>query len=242
MSKPNTMSNWHIKTVLFDFMGTCLDWHTSIIAALPQSLSEDEKSQLAIEWRHAYFDANTVRLHEGKDPEDIDITHRRVLDELLERFPHLRSQFPPEAKESAVKGWHHQRAWPEVADAIQKIKDQGREVFVHANGTTRLQLDICRSSGLSFDMLFSSELVGYYKPDHRNYRRVLELIKRRPEECVTVAAHNDDLRGAKAVGMRTIYIHRWTDDVSWDQELIKRENDVYLNDMNNLAEVILKLE
>lgn len=242
MSAPDMKSDRRIKTVLFDFMGTCLDWHTSIISVLPSGLSGDEKSQLAIEWRHTYFDVNNARIREGKDPEDIDTTHRRVLDTLLDKYPHIRSHFTPEMKETAVKRWHIQRAWPEVASAIRQIKEHGYEVLVHANGTTRLQLDICRSSGLSFDMLFSSELIGFYKPDPRNYRKTLQLIKRHPAECVTVAAHNDDLRGAKAVGMKTIYIHRWTDDVSWDQELIKKENDMYLNDMHNLLSAILQLE
>lgn len=45
-----------IKAVLFDFMGTCLDWHTSIVAALPASIPEDQRSQFALEWRQAYFD------------------------------------------------------------------------------------------------------------------------------------------------------------------------------------------
>ncbi len=38
----------------------------------------------------------------------------------------------------------------------------GRSVVL-ANGTTRLQIDIVRSSGLAFDMLFSSELLGVTK-------------------------------------------------------------------------------
>lgn len=45
-----------IKAVLFDFMGTCLDWHSSIVAALPASLSEEQRSEFALEWRQTYFD------------------------------------------------------------------------------------------------------------------------------------------------------------------------------------------
>jgi 2-haloalkanoic acid dehalogenase type II len=233
--------NGPIKAVLFDFMGTCLDWHSSITAVLPSTLHQDARSNFALEWRQAYFDANVLRQNAGKPPEDIDITHRRVLNEVLEKHPDIKSLFTDEVKDRLVKVWHAQKAWPEVNDAIQELKERGWEVFVHANGTTRLQLDIVRSSGLNFDMLFSSELLGCYKPAPENYLKVLDLLKLRPEQCVTVAAHAYDLRGAKAVGMKTVYVYRWTDDVLEDQEIIKGENDAYLNDMKELADTIAKL-
>ena len=90
-------------------------------------------------------------------------------------------------------------------------------------------------------MLLSSELLGCYKPAPENYRKALNLLKLRPEECVTVAAHTSDLRGAKAVGMKTVYVRRWTDDINEDQEEIRRENDAYLESMQDLDEAISKL-
>lgn len=82
---------------------------------------------------------------------------------------------------------------------------------MHANGTTRLQLNLVRSSSFEFDVLFSIELLCWYKPAPDNYHKALELLKLRPEECVTVAAHAYDLRGAKAVGIKTAYVRRWTE-------------------------------
>lgn len=144
-------------------------------------------------------------------------------------------------KEGVVKAWHSMPAWPDVKPAISRLKELGYEIFVHANGTTRLQLDLCRSSGLSFDMLFSSELLGVYKPARENYEKVLRLLKLTGEECVLVAAHAYDTRGAKAVGMRTVYVHRWTDDIEEDMEIVKKENDVFLESMEGLGDVIGKL-
>ncbi|KAJ7604084.1 hypothetical protein FB45DRAFT_1044208 [Roridomyces roridus] len=54
-----------IKAILFDFMGTCLDWHSSIVSALPASLSDDSRSRFALEWRQTYFDYNAARLAAG---------------------------------------------------------------------------------------------------------------------------------------------------------------------------------
>jgi 2-haloalkanoic acid dehalogenase type II len=232
------MANPKIKVVFFDFMGTCLDWHSGAIRALPQSIPESMRSKLALEWRHDYFDSNAARLAAGQPPEDIDITLRSVLDALLEKHPEHKPLFDEPVKQRCVAAWHSMPAWPEVARAVEQLKAAGLEVFVFANGTTRLQLDLCRSSGLSFHMLFSSQLLGVYKPAPESYQKAVELVQARPDECAMVAAHAYDTRGAKKAGMHTVYIHRWTDDINEDMGAIRADHDFFLEDMNNLVEVI----
>jgi FMN phosphatase YigB (HAD superfamily) len=58
-----------IKAVLFDFMGTCLDWHSSIVSALPSQLPESTRSEFALEWRQTYFEYNDSRREKGEKPE-----------------------------------------------------------------------------------------------------------------------------------------------------------------------------
>jgi 2-haloacid dehalogenase len=55
---------------------------------------------------------------------------------------------------------------------------------------------------------------------------------------VLVAAHAYDLRGAQKCGLRTVYVHRWTDDIDEDMEVVKSEFDVFLENMNDLAGAI----
>lgn len=236
------MSQPKIKAVFFDFMGTCLDWHSSVVKALPSAIPEEEKSKLALEWRKRYFIENSQRHQQGLAPEDIDITLARVLDAVLPDFPSSNTAITPHEKTQIIKAWHSQPAWPEVRKAIQSIReDLGLEVFVHANGTTRLQLDLTRSSGLDFNMLFSSQLLGIYKPSPIAYQKALEFVKLQPEEVVLVAAHAYDLRGAQSVGIRTIYIHRWTDDIDEDMDKVKTEFDEFLENMEELPSVISKM-
>lgn len=228
-----------IKAVFFDFMGTCLDWHTSACASFPPTISNDDASKLALEWRRQYFIENTERFYQGLEPEDIDITLSRVLDRVLEQTPKLKTYIEPHDKRQMIAAWHCQSAWPEVPEAIRSVReDLGVEVFVHANGTTRLQLDLTRSSGLSFNMLFSSQLLGVYKPSPEAYKKALQFVKLQPEEVVLVAAHAYDLRGAQSVGMKTIYVHRWTDDIDENMDEVKKEFDVFLEDMKGLPSTI----
>ena len=87
---------------------------------------------------------------------------------------------------AAVNAWHSMRAWPDVAVALKRLRTK-YQVFVLANGTTKLQLDLMRSSGLEFDMLFSSQLLGLTKPDRRVYEKAVELVgggELKGEECV----------------------------------------------------------
>lgn len=239
-----------VKAVFFDFMGTCLDWHGSISQALPTTFPRTSASSFALQWRRAYFLSNQARLAAGSAPEDIDATLARTLAALVEReFPDHAALFADDAvRTRLIRSWHTQRAWPDVADALARLtaaRDPGPlELFVHGNGTTRLQLDLVRASGLGahFAMLFSSELLGVYKPDRRAYERALELVRVRPEEVVMVAAHAFDLRGAKEVGIKTVYIRRWTDDIDEDMENVSSEVDVFLENMDTLHETIAKFQ
>ncbi|KAI0195935.1 HAD-like protein [Astrocystis sublimbata] len=267
-----------IKAVFFDFMGTCLDWHSTVVRALPRDIPEAARSRLALAWREDFFSELHARSRLGLAPEDIDVTHRRTLLRSI-RDPHnafhehrhhffkgsngiataatvettTEALFPdgaePEwpAVEEAVRSWHHMTAWDDVLPALRALKEEpGLELFVLANGTTRLQLDLVRSSGLAacFDMLFSSELLGVYKPSPAAYNRALALVGVRPDQAVMVAAHAYDLRAAKALGLHTVYVYRWTDDTTEDMGQVRRENENFLDSggMTGLVDVIRATE
>jgi 2-haloalkanoic acid dehalogenase type II len=222
-------------------MGTCLDWHSSITPVLRKALDQaanakdfiqptnKEASNLALDWRQGFFNEIHARFEAGDPPEDIDTTHKRVLQRLLsepkwERYVNM----PDSAIDTCVAAWHRQQAWPDVLAALPELKREC-DVVVLANGTTRLQLDITKSSGLSFDILFSSELLDMTKPDPAIYARAMQLLRRQPSECIMVAAHAYDLRAAKRVGMRTAYLQRWTEDLHEDMAVVKSENDFFID-------------
>jgi 2-haloalkanoic acid dehalogenase type II len=241
-----TMPQSKLRAVLFDFMGTCLDWHSGALTTLPQSIPESTRSSLALQWRQAYFDINADRLSANLPIQDFDITLADALSKTLdEKYPQYKELFGHDDVRKCVAKWHAMPAWPDVKAAIEGLKAAGYEVFVFANGTTRLQLDLCASSGLSFNMLFSSQLLGSLKPGPDSYARVLELIKYGAEEVVQVAAHIEDLRGAVRAGMKTIYVDRWTDDITVEKEKVRKakEVDVWLDDgMAKLVETVKGLD
>ena len=64
------------------------------------------------------------------------------------------------------------------------------------------------AAGLRWHTALSTEAVRSYKPDPAVYRMAIECADRPPERMLMVAAHAWDLRGARAAGMRTAYLHR----------------------------------
>lgn len=218
-----------VKAVFFDFMGTCLDWHSNIVKALPDRIPQASRVDLSLAWRQAFFDDIHDRFEKGLPPEDIDSTHARLLARLLaddSRFSAIKLDETEQA--ALVRAWHHMSAWPDVPEALQRLKSR-YEVCVLANGTTRLQLDLARSSGLTFDLLLSSQVLGCTKPDPGMYVQALDLFGLKPEQSVMVAAHAYDLRAAKAVGMRTIYIQRTTEDLQESMDSVMAEVDSFVD-------------
>lgn len=66
-----------------------------------------------------------------------------------------------------------------------------------------------------------ANLARLHKPAPESLKIALRLPKLRPAECVMVAAHANDVRGAKAAGMKTVYVERWTDDIRQNPEEVQ---------------------
>ncbi|GAD96288.1 hypothetical protein SCHCODRAFT_102954 [Paecilomyces variotii No. 5] len=245
---PISLAPGTAEALIFDLMGTCCDWKSGIVSTLAQTsslqaLSDTDRSRLANDWRSGFFGEIHARFESGAPPEDIDVTHRRVLDRILaQRGLDTTTE---EERRILVQRWHEQLAWPDAIDAIQRLKEKYM-VVVLANGTTRLQLDIVKSSRIPFHTLFSSQLLQLTKPDPAIYHKALELLQIPPEKSIMVAAHAYDLRAAKKVGMNTVYIKRDTEDLNEDMDQVRSEVDVFFEGsagdrgpMEKLADLLL---
>ncbi|KAF2501928.1 haloacid dehalogenase [Lophium mytilinum] len=223
-------------------MGTCCDWLSSLLpllSSLPSHPSLQPSNtalpELAAAWRAGFFAEIHYRFEHKLPAEDIDVTHRRVLDRLLAERSVGLDAWDDEVRQRLVSGWHDQKGWPDAAPALEKLRKKFF-VVVLANGTTKLQLDIAKSSGLPFHMLFSSELLGFTKPDPEIYRKALRLMGVEPQNAMMVAAHAYDLRAAKTVGFKTAYIYRSTEDVDEDMQAVQNDVDVFLDGRNGTLE------
>ncbi|KAJ6610502.1 HAD-like domain-containing protein [Mycena sp. CBHHK59/15] len=167
--------------VIFDLMGTCTDWKSSILSALRrQPPINIDLPSLADAWRAGFFKEIHRRFVLSEPAEDIDVTHRRVLDSLLEDAGVGYKVWDNKIRRGLVHSWHIQTAWPDAIAGIEMLK-KNYFVVVLANGTTRLQLDVVKSSGLPFHSLLSSQLLNLTKPDPKIYLKAVQLLVSLPD-------------------------------------------------------------
>lgn len=106
--------------------------------------------------------------------------------------------------------WHSEDETP-YADAqstLTSLSQKGYKLGIIANqklGTAeRLEAWGLRQY---FDLIVASAEIGYAKPDLRIFEKALELAGCTAQECVMVGDRLDnDMRPAKAIGMRTVWI------------------------------------
>ena len=102
------------KAMVFDLMGTCVDWYSSILPALQNAppipaLPTESLPQLAIDWRAGFFKETSNRKEASQPVEDIDVTHRRVLNWLLLGRGVTPKQWDDGVRNKLVAAWHDQR-------------------------------------------------------------------------------------------------------------------------------------
>jgi 2-haloacid dehalogenase len=78
----------------------------------------------------------------------------------------------------------------------------------------------------------------HYKPDPETYLVTADLLGLRPEQCMMVAAHNNDLKAASALGLRTAFVRRPAEYGPGQSTNLKPERawDVVAEDFVELAQ------
>jgi len=227
-----------VKALVFDVFGTVVDWRGSLIAEgrrLGRAKRIDvDWAAFADAWRAGYRPAmDRVRSGAlGWTP--IDALHRAILDELLERFA-IRGLSEAEI-DHLNRVWHRLKPWPDARAGLRRLK---RDVIVAtlSNGNVALLTNMAKFAGLPWDCILSAELFHHYKPDPETYLGAARLLGCAPQEVMMVAAHKDDLRAARACGLRTGFVVRPLErgpGVRVDRRA-EKDFDINARDFNDLA-------
>ena len=193
------------KVLAFDVFGTVVDWHGSIareVDAMKLGVSGDE---FALAWRAGYRPAMARVMAGELGWTLIDDLHRIILDELLARF-HITG-LDEAGKKHLNKVWHRLDPWPDSEPGLARLKTRFM-ICTLSNGNIGLLADLAKHGGLPWDCILSAEVFRAYKPDPATYLGVARVFDVVPRDVMLVAAHHDDLAGARACGLRTAYIER----------------------------------
>ncbi|KAF8186227.1 HAD-like domain-containing protein, partial [Pholiota molesta] len=163
-----------------------------------------------------------------------------ILDALLSQsqYAHLGSAWDEKTRQHLNLVWHRLNGWPDVVASLHALKKQ-TIITALSNGNMRLLVDMAKHAGLPWDAVFSTELFNTFKPHPKAYTETMRHLALPPENCVMVASHLFDLRGAAGQGMRTVYIRRPREDAVPAEEVRAKaeggEVDYVLDSFEGLA-------
>ncbi len=198
-----------ISALTFDVFGTVVDWRSSIIRegeifAKSYGLHVDW-AKFADAWRGLY-QPGMDEVRSGRRPwTRLDDLHRESLVRLLRDFG-ITSLSPAEI-DHLNRAWHRLDPWPDAVAGLTRLKRR----FVLAtlsNGNIALMVNMAKRAGLPWDMVLGAEVARAYKPQPEAYLRRADCLGLRPEQCLMVAAHPNDLAAAASCGLRTAYVPR----------------------------------
>ncbi len=228
-----------IKALTFDVFGTVVDWRTSIAregAALARArgITNVDWVEFADAWRALYQPAMS-RVRNGERPwVRLDVLHRESLDTLLDRFG-VKGLSEDEV-DHLNRAWHRLDPWPDAVEGLTRLKRR----FILAtlsNGNVALIVNMAKHAGLPWDAVLGAEPTRHYKPQPETYLLSAEVLGLRPEQCLMVAAHNNDLVAASRCGFHTAFVARPTEYGPAQRTDLRAEHDfdVVARDFVDLA-------
>ena len=103
--------------------------------------------------------------------------------------------------------WHRLDAWPEVPEALARLKRKFMLAPV-SNGNISLMVALARRNHFPWDAILGAEIAGDYKRKTQVYLASCAALDLKPEQCMMVAAHSNDLEAAAKLGLRTAHTAR----------------------------------
>ena len=199
-----------IKACLFDVFGTVVDWRTSVTRELEEfarsrSIAGVDWLEFGVEWR-ALYQPSMEEVRSGRRPWTIlDVLHRESLVKLLER--HAIQDLSAADVDHMSRAWHRLDPWPDVREGLALLK-KSRIIAPCSNGNIALMVNMARRAGLPWDCILGAETARAYKPQPEAYLASCRQLGLPPGAVMMVAAHNNDLKAAKANGLATAFVAR----------------------------------
>jgi putative hydrolase of the HAD superfamily len=110
--------------------------------------------------------------------------------------------------EGAWSHAHHFELYDDALPALAELRQHGLRIGLLSNSARDLDAFVSHHA-LTADAVLTSVLHGKTKPHETIFRRMLELLDVEPGEAVMVGdTLEDDIEGARAVGMQALLVDR----------------------------------
>lgn len=201
-----------VKALTFDVFGTVVDWRSSIIRECEafgksRGLAEDWAA-FADRWRAMYQPAMEEVRSGKRGWTKLDDLHRESLGKLVIEFG-IKGVLAGEL-DDLNRAWHRLDPWPDAVPGLTRLKRK-YVLATLSNGNVALMVNMAKRAGLPWDAILGAEVTRHYKPQPACYLGTAAMLGLKPQECALVAAHNNDLSAARALGFKTVFVPRPTE-------------------------------
>jgi len=195
------------KVLTFDCYGTLIDWETGILNALRPLLTRG-----AAERSRDEILASFARHESAQEAETPDMIYSELLGQVHRR---LAEEWGIAASETAHRAFGGSvGSWPAFADSAASLAYLGQfyRLVILSNVDRKSFAQSRKRLGVAFDAVYTAEDIGSYKPDLRNFRSMIDALKRsgHAERDILHIAQSlfHDHAPANTVGLRSVWIDR----------------------------------
>ena len=218
--------------IAFDLWDTLLDREATLVPALDALLDDHDsdydpeillRRYLAMHFRDSMIDS----LIPGPHTPFKEISRRA----LAYRLDQLGLDVPDADVRAVIREWKELEPYPDVDEALAELGEE-YELVGLSNGDPDMLAAVRPNFEVELDAMVSVAEAGAYKPHRAPYDRCLERVGVTPQEALFVSSHTFDLVGAKAVGMRGVFLNRHENPYGgWT-----RRPDLVVDNVTELAE------
>lgn len=204
------MYSKNVKALTFDLFGTILDLRGSLVPFIGPFLQDRgadvDAESFWTQWRarqriEQYQDNIMALGHSGYQE-----VARRAFVYVLELNGVLASA---DQVKDFMHCWQELKPFPEVHRALERLK-QRYKLVVLSNGEPQFLAHLAKNQiQWDFDAIISVMEVGAFKPHPGVYRHAAYRLGLEVGECLMVSANAFDVVGARACGLRGVYVDRY---------------------------------
>jgi putative hydrolase of the HAD superfamily len=190
-----------VRAVIFDLWETLIDWDRDAAAAMVAQVSALAGDGFSDRWRNS---SNRYTAPIRAALADVGVPAERMEEVCALRLDYVRGCLVPR---------------PGAVETLRELRARGIKVGLITVCSEEVETAWPETefAGL-FDAEVFSNAVALAKPDPRIYLHCCELLGIEPQEAVFVGdGANDELAGARRVGMEAILIHRPGEDPLWPE-------------------------
>lgn len=192
----------------FDCYGTLIQWDEGLLSAVREILSR----RAAVPVEPARFIAIYDQHEHALESEPPHRTFRAVAAEALQRtMAEIGLDCAPRDVATLTDGISAMPPFPEVVDALERLKQQGFRLCIISNTDDEIIAGNVAQMGGHIDRIITAEQARAYKPSRAIFAHAHRALAVAKEDVVHICASPHlDLVAARDIGFRCIWIDRGT--------------------------------